>query len=114
MDFPDPRPVSTPAYSVIQHAPHQFLVYKSCKATPAHRRPGPVMIRALTLALDKAGLSQGFEVSATACMGGCDTPCSVALRAPEKANWLFCNLDPVTDVGDLVAFARLYAALDDG
>lgn len=108
------RPVATPAYSVIQSAPHQFLVCKGCKSTVRHRRPGPTMIDNLRAAIDASGLSSQFEVTGTACMGGCDQPCSVALRAPEKASWLFFDLDPVEDVADIVDFARLYARLDDG
>lgn len=108
------RPVATPAYSVVQSAPHQFLVCKGCKRTEHHRRPGATMIANLRSAIAAADLSAQFEVTGTACMGGCDQPCSVALRAPEKASWLFFNLDPVDDVMDIVRFARLYAKLDDG
>ncbi|KKX25081.1 DUF1636 domain-containing protein [Rhizobium sp. LC145] len=108
------RPVATPAYSVVQSAPHQFLVCKSCKRTERHGRPGISMIANLRSAIAVADLSAQFEVTGTACMGGCDRPCSVALRAPEKASWLFFNLDPVDDIADIVRFARLYAELDDG
>lgn len=108
------RPVATPAYSVVQSAPHQFLVCKGCKQTERHRRPGATMIVNLRSAIAAADLSAQFEVTGTACMGGCDQPCSVALRAPEKASWLFFNLDPIDDVADIVRFARLYAELDDG
>lgn len=108
------RPIKTPAYSVVQTAPHQFLICKSCKPTQRHRRPGTLMIANLRHAISEADLSAQFEVSGTACMGGCDKPCSVALRAPEKASWLFFNLDPIEDVPDIVQFARLYAELEDG
>lgn len=108
------RPIKTPAYSVVQNAPHQFLICKSCRPTERHRRPGAAMIANLRRAIHEADLSTSFEVTGTACMGGCDKPCSVALRAPEKASWLFFNLDPVDDVPDIVRFAKLYAELDDG
>ena len=35
-------------------------------------------------------------------------------RANGKATWLFGDIDPAQPVDDLVAFARLYAALEDG
>ncbi|WP_266064294.1 DUF1636 domain-containing protein [Brucella intermedia] len=108
------RPVATPAYSVVQSAPHQFLVCKGCKRTERHRRPGATMIANLRSAIAAAELSAQFEVTGTACMGGCDQPCSVALRAPKKASWLFFNLDPLDEVDDIVRFARLYAELNDG
>jgi predicted metal-binding protein len=108
------RPVATPAYSVVQSAPHQILVCKGCKRTELHRRPGGTMIANLRASIAGMSLSDQFEVTGTACMGGCDQPCSVAIRAPEKASWLFFNLDPIDDVADIVRFAQLYAALDDG
>ena len=108
------RPVATPAYSVVQSAPHQVLVCKGCKRTERHRRPGGTMIANLRALIDQANLAELFEVTGTACMGGCDRPCSVAFRAPEKASWLFFNLDPIDDVTDIVRFAQLYAELKDG
>ncbi|MGF0524458.1 DUF1636 family protein [Agrobacterium pusense] len=108
------RPVATPAYSVVQSTPHQVLVCKGCKRTERHRRPGVSMIANLRDAISATDFCGQFEVTGTACMGGCDQPCSVAFRAPEKASWLFFNLDPVDDVADIVRFAQLYAALDDG
>ncbi|WP_198539736.1 DUF1636 domain-containing protein [Rhizobium sp. LCM 4573] len=114
MDKASSRPVATPAYSVVQSAPHQFLVCKGCKRTERHRRPGVSMIANLRSAIAAADLSAQFEVTGTACMGGCHQPCLVALRAPEKASWLFFNLDPVDDIADILRFARLYAELDDG
>lgn len=108
------RPVATPAYSVVQSAPHQVLVCKSCKRTERHRRPGVSMIANLRGAIAETDFSEQFELKGTACMGGCEQPCSVAFRAPEKASWLFFNLDPIDDVADIVRFAKLYALLDDG
>ncbi|RVP47822.1 DUF1636 family protein [Sinorhizobium medicae] len=110
----DSRPVATPAYSVVQSTPHQVLVCKGCKRTERHRRPGVSMIANLRAAIAKTDLTEQFEVTGTACMGGCDHPCSVAFRAPEKASWLFFNLDPIDDVADIVRFAELYAELEDG
>ncbi|WP_263194297.1 DUF1636 domain-containing protein [Shinella yambaruensis] len=108
------RPVATPAYCVVQSAPHQILVCKGCKRTERYRRPGGTMIANLRASIAETSLSDQFEVTGTACMGGCDQPCSVAVRAPEKASWLFFNLDPIEDVADIVRFAQIYAQLDDG
>jgi len=110
----DSRPVATPAYSVVQSKSHQVLVCKGCKRTERHRRPGVSMIANLRAAIVKTDLKDQLEVTGTACMGGCDHPCSVAFRAPEKASWLFFNLDPIDDVDDIVRFAKLYAELEDG
>lgn len=58
------RPVATPAYSVVQSAPHQFLVCKGCKQTDRHRRPGAAMMANLRSAIAAADLSSQFEVTA--------------------------------------------------
>ncbi|KQY23690.1 hypothetical protein ASD31_22120 [Rhizobium sp. Root482] len=72
------------------------------------------MIANLRAAIASTDLNEQFEVTGTACMGGCDQPCSVAFRAPEKASWLFFNLDPIDDLADIVSFAKLYTELEDG
>ena len=70
----------------------------------------------LRKALAKASPSSAthFEVAGVACMAGCDRPCTVAYRANEKATYLFGDIDPETDMDDLVAFAHHYRDLADG
>ena len=69
-------------------------------------------------AVAAAGLGESFEISGTACLAGCvpdhGEPCVVGYRATEKATWLFGDIDPDQPLYDLIAFARSYAALDDG
>ncbi|MEL7133850.1 MAG: DUF1636 domain-containing protein, partial [Pseudomonadota bacterium] len=55
-----------------------------------------------------------FEISGVACMAGCDHPCTVAYHGTKKATYLFGDIDPLTDIEDLIAFARQYAYLHDG
>lgn len=59
-------------------------------------------------------MGEDFEVSGIACMAGCSRPCTVAYRASEKATYLFGDIDPETDIDDLVAFAKQYRDLTDG
>jgi len=75
-----------------------------------------VLIERLRAAIQAAGgaLSDDFEISGTACMAGCDTPCTVGYHASKKAAYLFGNIDPDQDIDELVAFAKLYRARDDG
>jgi predicted metal-binding protein len=47
-------------------------------------------------------------------MAGCERPCAVAYHGTGKATYLFGDMDPAEDVGDLLTFAHYYAALDDG
>jgi predicted metal-binding protein len=52
-------------------------------------------------------------VSLTACMSGCTRPSALSVRAAGKTAYLFGDLTEA-DLGDLVTFARLYAASVDG
>jgi len=47
-------------------------------------------------------------------MAGCDHPCTVAYHGTRKATYLFGDVDPDTDIEDLLNFARQYAQLEDG
>ncbi len=105
-------------YSVAQSAPHQILVCKACKHKDDACKPGFELLKKLRAAIQAADLGDSFEVSGTACLAGCvpdhGEPCVVGYRATEKATWLFGDIDPDQPMDDLVAFARSYAALDDG
>jgi predicted metal-binding protein len=65
--------------------------------------------------LGTALASQGIaaEVRLTDCMSGCTRPSAAAFRAAGKTAYLFGDLSE-DDLGDLLVFARLYAASDDG
>lgn len=112
------RPVATPAYAVAQSAPHQILVCKACKHKGAACGPGHALLKKLRAAIQAAGLGDEFEVSGTACLAGCvpehGGACVVGWRATAKATWLFGDIDPAQPIDDLVAFSRLYAAVEDG
>jgi predicted metal-binding protein len=70
----------------------------------------------LRSAIKAAGdsIPEDFAISGVACMAGCDRPCTVAYHGTQKATYLFGDMTPEDDIDDLVAFAKLYAALDDG
>ncbi|MEM8979780.1 MAG: DUF1636 domain-containing protein [Pseudomonadota bacterium] len=95
---------------------HQITICTSCRHKGSEHRPGPELIARLSKALHQ-GRDRGlapFEVAGVACMAGCDHPCTVSYQAPEKATYLFGNIDSETDIDDLVAFAQQYSALEDG
>jgi predicted metal-binding protein len=112
------RPVATPAFAVRQTAPHQILVCKACKHTGLVCEPGHKLLKQLRDAISSSGLSGDFDVSGTACLAGCvpshGRGCVVAFRASTKATWMFGDIDPAEPIDDLIAFSRLYCALDDG
>ena len=114
----NPKGLRAHTYSVVQSAPHQILVCKACKHQGQACKPGFDLLKKLRAAIQTAGLGDTFEVSGTACLAGCvpahGQPCVVGWRATAKATWLFGDIDPAQSLDDLVAFARSYAALDDG
>ncbi|MFN4192509.1 MAG: DUF1636 family protein [Tabrizicola sp.] len=113
-----PGPVAFNPYVVAQSAPHQILVCKACKHQGQACKPGFDLLKKLRAAIQTAGLGEAFEVSGTACLAGCvpahGQPCVVGWRATAKATWLFGDIDPTQSLDELVEFARLYAALEDG
>ncbi|MGL6209167.1 MAG: DUF1636 family protein [Paracoccaceae bacterium] len=65
----------------------------------------------LAQALVEAGISA--EVAEVDCMSGCTRASTVAFRATGKTAYLFGDLT-LSDLPDLLTFARLYAASLDG
>jgi predicted metal-binding protein len=96
--------------------PHRITVCTSCRHAGEACRPGHELIARLRAAIAAVGdaVTEAFEVSGVACMAGCERPCAVAYQASGKATYLFGDIDPADDVGDLIAFARQYAGLADG
>lgn len=95
---------------------HRISVCVSCQHTGSACRPGFALIQKLQQAIaDADGLvGDDFEVSGVACMAGCERPCTIAYHASNKATYLFGDIDPDENIDDLLAFAKQYAALDDG
>jgi len=95
---------------------HKIFVCTSCRHKGGTCRPGYELIRKLqhALKLTVPVVGDDFEISGVACMAGCTRPCTVAFRANEKATYLFGDIDPETDIDDLVTFAEHYRSLEDG
>lgn len=95
---------------------HRITVCTSCRHKGTDCRPGFDLVDRLRRAIDAAGdaIPDGFSISGVACMAGCERPCTVAYHATRKATYLFGDIDPDTDIDDLVTFARQYAYLHDG
>ncbi len=79
-----------------------------CASCTLGRGTFPVRLR---LALAQAGLEA--EVSIAECLSGCTRPSALAVRATGKTAYLFGDLTE-EDLADLLVFARMYAASDDG
>lgn len=95
---------------------HRIFVCTTCCHEGGSCRPGYDLIRKLQHALSLAGpvVGEEFELSGVACLAGCSRPCTVAFRASGKATYLFGDIDPETDIDDLVAFADRYRQSEDG
>lgn len=95
---------------------HRITVCISCRHKDTTCQPGYELVNRLRNAIDAAGdsIAETFEISGTACMAGCDHPCTVAYHATRKASYLFGDIDPNEDIDALVTFARQYAVLHDG
>lgn len=86
---------------------HQIVVCSTCEG-----RDGKGFADALRQGLAETGLD--FEVRVFECMSNCARPLSLAFKAGGKATYLFGDIDPETDLGDTLAFARLYSTCADG
>lgn len=95
---------------------HRITICTSCKQKGTQCRPGYELIERLRQAIAEAGdaIPDALELSGVAWMAGCDRPCTVAYFGTKKATYLFVDIDPETDIDDLVTFARQYAYLHDG
>ncbi|WP_415921711.1 DUF1636 family protein [Tateyamaria sp. SN6-1] len=95
---------------------HRITICTSCQHKGTACRPGYELIDKLRRAIAEAGdaVPEDFAISGVACMAGCDRPCTVAYHGTKKATYLFGDIDPETDVDDLVTFAGQYAELEDG
>ncbi|SLN48526.1 DUF1636 family protein [Pseudooctadecabacter jejudonensis] len=95
---------------------HRITICTSCRHKGTDCRPGYELIEKLRRAIAEAGdaVPETFEVSGVACMAGCDRPCTVAYHGTRKATYLFGDIDPATDIDDLVVFAQQYSYLHDG
>ena len=93
---------------------HRITICTSCTHKGTECRPGYELIDRLRKAIALSAVPEDFEISGVACMAGCDRPCTVAYHCTKKATYLFGDIDPETDIDDLVEFARQYAYLHDG
>ncbi|MEO0765005.1 MAG: DUF1636 domain-containing protein [Pseudomonadota bacterium] len=95
---------------------HRITICTTCRHKGTTCQPGYDLIKKLRQAIAEAGsaVPEAFEISGVACMAGCDRPCTVAYHSTKKATYLFGDIEPETDIEDLVTFARQYAYLHDG
>lgn len=102
MDHPRP-PAATPA--VPPPPRHQLLVCRDCRHTGRPCLAGLALLDRLRAAIAASGAGEGFEISGSARLEGCDRPCTVVWRVSAGAAWLFGDADPAADISAMVAQA---------
>lgn len=75
---------------------------------PAEKRPGARLYEALK---EQAG---DLEVVPVECLSNCTRSCSTAITGSGKWTYVVGNLDPDTNVSDILEFARLHKAHEHG
>ncbi|MBB3571313.1 DUF1636 domain-containing protein [Rhizobium sp. BK491] len=95
---------------------HRITVCTDCRHFGTPCKPGLRLLSQLQAAIAQAGtaLSDDFSVAGSVCMAGCTRPCTVAFQATAKATYLFGDIEGEADIGELVAFARIYRERSDG
>lgn len=95
---------------------HHVTVCTDCRRRGGACRPGLDLMGRLADGLERLGVDarSDFSIAGTACMAGCDRPCTIAFQASGKATYLFGDIEPDADIDALVAFAELYLGLPDG
>jgi len=76
-------------------------------------QPGRVLIEAIEARLQDDGHGR-VSVSGVDCLAVCKRPCTIALTANGKWTYLIGDLDPDTQVDEIVAAARSFAASENG
>lgn len=95
---------------------HRITVCTSCRLKGSDIRPGKALIHRLREAISATDNppSADYEIGGAACLAGCKNSCTIAFQAKNKASYLFGDIEPDEDLGDIVDFAKDYALLADG
>ena len=102
MDHPRP-PAANPFLPPPQR--HQLHLCRDCRHTGRPCLAGLALLERLRAAIAAAGAEEGFEISGSARLEGCDRPCTVVWRVSAGAAWLFGDADPAADIDGMVAQA---------
>ena len=92
-----------------QHAKHRITVCTQCPHRNSDCKLGLKLIRQLDTVISLADglVDDGFEISGTASVSGCNAGCTFAYHATLNKTYVFGGIDPEEDIYDLVAYADL-------
>ena len=91
-------------------APNRIILCRTCAPLTPDEPSRPDMAARLAEMLraadpDTAG---AFTIAFADCMGACSAPIALAFQGEGRASYLFENVSPDRDAGDIMAFCRLY------
>ncbi|MFM2278502.1 MAG: hypothetical protein RLZZ444_733, partial [Pseudomonadota bacterium] len=87
---------------------HAYTIHV-CDRCGTDKVRDPQAINDLTERLAIQAENCGARVVPVRCMAGCERPMVVGFTAPDKASYLFGDIDPANDIPALLAFGALYA-----
>jgi predicted metal-binding protein len=76
-------------------------------------QPGRGLVEAIEARL-RDGNQHRVAVTGVDCLAVCKRPCTIALSATNKWTYLIGDLDPDTQIDEIVAAARSFAASENG
>jgi predicted metal-binding protein len=89
---------------------HKLVICSTCLKDSENTPQGVALAQSLREMIKNPDIT----VETVECMNVCSQPTSISFRADGKAAYLFADIDPQTDLGDIVAFADLYTDSKDG
>ncbi len=96
----------------------EIYICSSCRPKGAdpddETRPGKELARDLSAKLNAAGLADKYSLKLVQCMSVCKRAATAAVVCPGKFTYTIGDLDPETAADDLITFAKLYEATEDG
>jgi predicted metal-binding protein len=92
---------------------HTLFVCDTCCAE--NEQPnGATFAAALREAASADPDLRALDIRTVSCLNVCSEPLALALRAPEKAAYLFAGIIPETDLADTLAMAKLFVQAEAG
>lgn len=92
---------------------HRIFICRTCALAGANPMGSAFADRLRTELVASADFGD-VEVRASRCMLVCDAPLAVSLACAGKVSYLFAELRPESDLGNLIELIRLYRASPSG
>lgn len=90
---------------------HKITICTSCKHTGENCHPGIVLVEKLrtAMAATRNFVKTDFEISGFVSKTDCDRPCTIAYQSSNDEIYIFGDVTPQSNIGELVQFAKQYS-----